>query len=123
MLIIGDENIPYETFTRITNINDIKNTQSNSTVLFDYDISLLTYTQKHDINTAVLIKDVKEAIYCNALDVRYIICEKNIGQQIQNLADNYIFDSKILALITSNNEFEDIAQKEIDGVIYRSVVE
>ncbi len=123
MLIIGDENIPYETFTKITNINDITNTKSNSTVLFTYDISLIKYTKKNDINTAVLIKDVKEAIYCNALDVRYIICEKNIAQEIQNLADNYIFDSKILALITSNNEFEDIAQKEIDGVIYESVVE
>ena len=123
MLIIGDENIPYETFTKITNINDITNTKSNSTVLFTYDISLIKYTKKNDINTAVLIKDVKEAIYCNALDVRYIICEKNIAEEIQNLADNYIFDSKILALITSNNEFEDIAQKEIDGVIYESVVE
>ncbi len=123
MLLIGDKDIPYETFTKIKNINDITNTKSNSTVLFNYDINLLKYTKNHDINTAVIITHIKEAIYCNALDARYIICDKNISRKIQNLADNYIFDSKILAIICSNNEFEVIAKDEIDGVIYRNIIE
>ena len=41
---------------------------------------------------------------------------------MQKIAENYMFDSKILAIIKSNDELEEIALDEIDGVIYKELI-
>ena len=48
--------------------------------------------------------------------------EKELAKQIQKIADNYMYDSKILAIIKSNDELENIAKNEIDGVIYKNLI-
>ncbi|AXH09714.1 hypothetical protein CP960_09665 [Malaciobacter halophilus] len=118
MILLGDKNIPYETLSVITNIEQLAKTKANTMVVFQYEQNLLDYCFKNNITYAVIIKDLKEAIYANALEAKYIICEKELARSIQNTADNYMFDSKILAIIDSNSEFEDIAKEQIDGVIY-----
>ena len=65
---------------------------------------------------------IKEAIYANSLNAKYIISEKELAKAIQKIADNYMFDSKILAVIETNDEIEEIAQSEIDGIIYKSIL-
>ena len=35
---------------------------------------------------------------------------------------NYLFDSKVLALIADENEIENLARKNIDGVIFQKVI-
>ena len=76
------------------------------------------------VHTVTIIrhKNIKEALYVNALEGKYIIADKTLAVSLQKLADNYIFDSKILALIDSNDEFEEIAKNEIDGVIYKKLL-
>ena len=39
------------------------------------------------------------------------------------MAENYMYDAKILAIIESNNEFEKIIKDEIDGVIYKNLIQ
>lgn len=122
MIVIGDTNIEYETLEKITSIADISSTSSNSTVLFDFDFPLLKYTKKNNINTAIIVKDLKEVIYASTFDVRYIIVNKNIAKQAQNIANNYMLDSKILVIIERNKEIVENALDEIDGVIYKRVL-
>ena len=122
MILIGDKLIPFEDIQKISNIEDIENTKANSTVLFDYDEQILSYSYKNELATAVIVKSIKEAIYCNSLNTKYIISQKELAVQLQKIADNYMYDSKILAIIDSNDEFEQIIKDEIDGVIYRSLI-
>ncbi|WP_321315605.1 hypothetical protein [Halarcobacter sp.] len=118
MILIGDNLIPHKACFFIDSIMDIEHTEPNSTLIFNYDENLLLYCRKNHISCAVVISSIKEAIYCNALNSKYIICDRKIAKNIQKIAENYMFDSKILAIIESDDEIEKIALSEIDGAIY-----
>jgi hypothetical protein len=122
MILIGDELVPYGKISFISNIEQINNTKANSTILFIYDETILKYAYENELSSAVIVKSIKDAIYCNNLNVRYIISEKSLAKQIQKIADNYMFDSKNIAIIDSNSEFEEVAIDEIDGIIYKNLI-
>lgn len=122
MIIIGDKLVPFEDMFFINSIEDIKNTKANSTLLFYFDEELLKYTSKNFLASAIIVKSIKEAIYSNSLNAKYIISKKDLTKNIQKIADNYMFDSKNLAIIRSNDEFEEVAKDEIDGVIYENLL-
>ncbi len=122
MILIGDNLIPHKEFAYIDSILDIEHTVANSTLIFNYDENLLVYCRKNALNNAVIVTSITEAIYCNALNSQYIICDKKLAKIIQKVAENYIFDAKVLAIIESNEEIEKVALSEIDGVIYTSLL-
>ena len=122
MIILGDKNLPYENISFISSIEGIINTKANSTLLFLYDLELLKYSYENELSSAVIVTSIKDAIYSNNLNAKYIISEKHLAIQIQKIADNYMYDSKNLVIIDSNEEFEHIAKDEIDGVIYRDLI-
>lgn len=122
MILLGDNLIPYEDICLIDSIWDIENSLPNSTLIYNYDENLLTYCNKNKLNSAIIVTCIKEAIYSNALGVKYIICDKKLAKNIQKIADNYMFDSKILSIIEQEKEIEDIALLEIDGVIFKDLI-
>ena len=122
MIIIGDNFVPFENISFISSIDDIKNTKANSTLIFFYDAELLKYSYENDLSSAVIVTSITEDIYCNSLNAKYIISDKHLAIQIQKIADNYMYDSKNLVIINSNEEFDHIAKDEIDGVIYRDLI-
>ena len=122
MLVIGDKLIPFENIFFISSIQDIKNTKANSTLIFNYDEVLLKYVSENSISSAVIVTSIKEAIYANCLSAKYIISNQDLAKEIQKIAENYMYDSKILAIITSNDEFDEIIEAQIDGVIYKELM-
>ncbi len=123
MILIGDKNIACENIEKISSISDISSTTSNSTVLYEFDFEILHYTQENNLDSAIIVKDLKEVIYASTFTVKYIIVEKNIAKHAQDIVNNYMLDSKILIVINSDDEIVENALDEIDGVIYKSVVE
>ena len=122
MIIIGDKLVPFEEITYIKNLENIKDSKANSIVMFNYDEKTLKYAYENELSSAVIVTSITEAIYCNSLNAKYIISEKHLAIQIQKIADNYMYDSKNLVIINSNEEFDHIAKDEIDGVIYRDLI-
>jgi len=122
MIIIGDNLVPYETTFFISSIESIKETKPNSLLIFYYDEKILKYCYENSLDFAVIIKSVKDAIYSNSLNARYIISKINMAKKIQKIAENYMFDTKNLAIIKSNDELEKVAKYEIDGVIYNRLL-
>ncbi|MBU3014869.1 hypothetical protein KO488_08895 [Poseidonibacter lekithochrous] len=122
MLLIGDKLIPFTDIFNISSIDEIKNTKANALISFRYNENILTYSYKNDLDYVVVISSIKEAIYANSLNAKYIACQKNLAKDIQKIADNYMFDSKILALISTDDEIEEIALNEIDGIIYKNLL-
>ena len=122
MIILGDKLIPFEDIFVIDSIEKIKSTKANSTLIFSYDENLLKYCFENSLNFAVLVNSIKEAVYSNSLGAKYIISSKDLAKEIQKIAENYMYDSKILAIITSNDEFDEIIEAQIDGVIYKELM-
>ena len=122
MIIIGDKLIPFEELFKIDSIDDIKNTKANSTVLFTYCDEIAKFCFENEISFAIAVNSIKEAVYSSNLNAKYIITNKELSKELQKIADNYMYDAKILAIIESSDEFEEIAKAQIDGVIFRNLI-
>jgi len=122
MQIFGHKWIHSSTFYNIENIEDINNTPSNSIVslkpLSD-STDIARYCQKNLIPFTIEVNSIKDAIFANKLEVKYIISKPKDAIQIQPIAQNYLFDTEILAMIEDENEIEKLAPKGIDGVIFK----
>lgn len=122
MTVVGDKVIPFENIEKISNIEDIKTTKSSGTVIFDFNTDIMTYCKNNGVKYGIIVSSIKEAIYANALGAKYIISDINTAEKIQKVAQNYMFDSRILAVIKDSSYIEEVASKEIDGVIYQSII-
>lgn len=122
MIILGDSLVPYEALCRVNAVEDIAQTQANSVVLFSYNEALMQYCAQNSVPYAVQINEVKEGIYANALKARYILTSFQVANQMQPIAENYMYDAKVLCIIDSNSELEKIAKAEIDGAVYSSIL-
>ena len=123
MIVIGDSYIPHETITVVDKIEDIKFTNANTTVVFKFCKNMMKYCMVNDVSYGVMITSIKESIYANNLNAKYILPSNRTLEPIQKIAENYMFDSKILATIHSEDEIEKIALKSIDGVILDTILE
>jgi hypothetical protein len=68
--------------------------------------------------TAIYVKNLTEVLYASSLGASYIVVEEALAKSAQNLADNYLFDAKILALIESESAIEELALLGVDGVVF-----
>ncbi len=122
MILIGDKNIPFEEISFIENKSQIEDTKPNSTVVFDYDMELMKYCEQNGIAYGVVLDSITKAIYSNSLGAKYIVCKKELAKTTQNIATNYMFDSRVLAIIENEDEIEELALKNVDGIIYKGVL-
>jgi len=122
MILIGDKNIACERIEKITSVSDISSTTANTTILYSFDFKILRYCEENNISSCVVTRNLQEVIYASSFSVKYIVVEKNISKHAQDIANNYMLDSKILVIIDTNDEIVDNALDEIDGVIYKEVI-
>ena len=122
MLIIGHKLIPNEKIYTVKSLEDIGYSIPNSTVVFNYDEELMSYCVENKINFGIYAHDIKSAIMANALGAKYILTMGLNAKKLQEIAENYMFDSKILQVIMEENEIEAVALNGIDGVIFENAI-
>ena len=123
MIILGHELIPFNPLYKVTKIEDVKRTEPNSTILFDFiDKKVLEYCKMHDISFALHVNDVKEACISNALGAKFIIADYDLSKKIQSIATEYLFDTKVLLAIEEEIQIELAAESSIDGVIFKDAI-
>ncbi|WP_200762645.1 hypothetical protein [Nitrosophilus alvini] len=118
MIIIGHKDISADTLYRIKSFEDIEKTPPNTTVFFDFDIDLMKRCIENSVEFAVFVKDIKEALFANSMSAKYAVCDKSKAKEIQEIAENYLFDTKIIAKISLEYEIEKYAKLSIDGVLF-----
>jgi len=123
MIIVGNEYISHDYFEGIHEIKDIVHTSSNTTLLFFYNLDLMAYCHKNSLPYAVILNSIQEAIFANNLGAKYLITDEHKSKAIQTVAENYMFDSKILSIIEGVEMIETVAINGIDGVIYKEILE
>ncbi len=122
MIILGLDFIESKPFYKIGEIEDISKTASNSTVIFDLNkqnYELAKYCKENSISFAVRVDSVKEILFANALEVSFIVCSKKLCQKAQKLADEYMFDAKVLLYSEDEADLEFAADLGIDGIIFK----
>jgi len=123
MILIGHKLVPFEPLYNIKNIEDIKKTPSNSIVIFDFDNEeLLEYCTQNEVSFSLHVDTLRDAIIANALRAKYILVYKKLSVLVQNIAQEYLFDAKILLYVEENADIEEVAQDGIDGIIMKCAI-
>ena len=120
MIIIGHRFVKFNPFYLIKKPENIKKTPSNSVVVFEFNeenVELCEYCHKNSILFACICDSIKDVLFANALDASYLICDKVVATKAQKLADNYMFDAKILLYSSDEADLEWVGDNEIDGIL------
>ncbi len=125
MLVVGHPWIKSQKLRKVFSIEDIKNTQANEIILLEPladSHSHAQYCQDNSIAYAVVTNTLEDAIFANALGAKYMICEEDDALMIQPIAQEYLFDTRVLVLIHNEKEISKIARGGIDGVIFAEAI-
>jgi len=121
MKIIGHNWIESPIFKTINSIEDIHQTLAKDILLFndlDKNIEIIKYSNINNLPYAIRVKDIKEAILSHNLNASYIVVLPEMAKDIQDIAQNYLFDTLVLVEIDNENKIEYYAKLGIDGVIF-----
>ena len=125
MIIIGHRFIPSENFFHVINIDAIKKTPPSSCIYLEFqeeNLETINHASKNNISLALSVKNITELIYASSLGASYIIVEKVLAHSAQNIANEYLFDAKILVKIEDEDEIEEFALSSVDGVIFSNAI-
>ncbi len=121
MIIIGHPWVESKRFCKVFCREDIANSKADDIVLLEPlvdAVELAQYCQQNNIAYAITVNSLKEALFSNALGADYIICTEEEALLIQPIAQEYLFDSKVLVLIHDEKEIVKIARSGVDGVLF-----
>ncbi|ARU47655.1 hypothetical protein [Sulfurospirillum diekertiae] len=122
MLLIGHELIPSTPFYRVDSVDQIAKTPSNATILFNFDPTLIAYCSTQKLSFALHVKQIKELVLANALGASYFVVDKTLALHAQKVADDYLFEGKVLLLSNDDNDIEFAASHTIDGILFESAI-
>ncbi|MGE4420006.1 MAG: hypothetical protein AB7D38_09250 [Sulfurimonas sp.] len=125
MIFFGHRFLKNENFYHIFDIDSILHTPPSSTIYMEFEeknLDIINHAALNSVKTALHVKNITEILYASSLGASYIIIEKELAKTAQNIAENYLFDAKILALIEDEDEIEELALLGVDGVIFSNAI-
>ena len=130
MIIIGHRFIPsylkeHGSFYHVVNIDAIKNTPPNSCLFLEFseeNLETIEFARGNSLCYALKVEDITQIIYASNLEASFIAVDKELAKTAQSLANNYLFDAKILVCIDNEKDIEDMALLGIDGVLFSEAV-
>ena len=126
MIIIGGahpEVSAEKAVTFVRNFGEIDNTPPNSLVVMEFAREKMAGYQSCGVPLALAVKSLTEFVYALNLGAKYALCTKELAPILQKAADNYMSDTRVLALIDHEEEIEWAAANEIDGVFFANLLE
>ncbi|MRJ02779.1 MAG: hypothetical protein GXO19_02815 [Epsilonproteobacteria bacterium] len=116
MIILNHPKIPGPKLVPVESREEIGRVPASSIPLLPFDLDLLAYCQREGIRYGVTISSIKEAVYSNALGASYLICPTlSLARQVEEVAENYLFDGKVIVTI-DERLIEEAIGAGIDGV-------
>lgn len=125
MLFFGHKFIRSEKFYHVFDIDTILQTPPASTIYLEFDkknLDIIHYLQENKIRFVLKVENITELMYASALGADYIHVKQNLAKTAQKIAENYLFDAKILVHIENEKEIEELALLGIDGVIFAEAI-
>lgn len=125
MLLYGHRFIPSVSFYHVLDIDSITNTPPSSIIHVDFsenNLDIINHAKVNQMTLSISCQTISEIIYASSLEASYIIVKKELAQKANKLANDYLFDAKILVLIEEESEIEDLALLGVDGVIFTNAI-
>jgi len=125
MLLFGHSFIQSENFYHIIDIDAIKKTPNSSTLYITFNqenLDIINYANDNALRFALSVSNITELIYASALNAAYIVVPLTLAKSAQEIAENYLFDAKILVTIEDEDEISQMALLGIDGVIFSNAI-
>ena len=125
MLIFGHRFITSENFYHVQSIDAIQNTPPSSTILVEFseeNLDIISHATINSMPLALQVYNITQIIYASSLDATYIVLSKELAKTAQNLADNYLFDAKILVSVENEDEIEELALLGVDGILFTNAI-
>ena len=126
MIILGHKFFENEKLYTISSFEQIKNTPTNSILLLNFQendiLNFIKDLKENSISFALEVQSIKELIFANNFGAKFILLEEFLAVDAQKIANEYLFDSKILVKINSEEEIEKLARLGIDGVIFNEAI-
>ena len=119
MKIFGHEWIESEIFYAVSSLEEISITPANSLLKLSSlpkTLELAKHCESNALRYVLEIKNVEEVMFANLLNATYIVCEKSLAKELMPIAQNYLFDTQVLATI-NKDEIEEMAKAGVDGVV------
>ena len=122
MIIIGHRWIDSTPFYSVESIDDIKQTPPNTPVLIlfsENNLGLCKYCSSNGVVFGVGIRKKKEILFASSLGASYLVSDsKKLIKKAQKLAENYLFDMKILLLVENEKNLMWAANCGVDGILF-----
>jgi len=125
MLFFGHKFLESPKFYHVFDIDTILTTPPASTIYLEFhksNLDIINYLKENAITFALKVENITEIAYANALGAAYIIVETALAKTAQKIAENYLFDAKILVVIEEESEIEELVLLGVDGVIFPEAV-
>ena len=125
MLLLGHPYIDFEPFYHIDEIDEIERTPANSTLFIHFresNLDIIQHMRQNNLNFALEAATLSEVVYAHNLGAKYIIVKETLAKSAQNVAENYLFDAKILCRLTKEETLDEKISEGIDGVIYPQAI-
>ena len=125
MLIYGHRFIPSNSFYHVLDIESISNTPPSCIIHIEFseeNLDIISHANLNQITTSICVKNITEIIYASSLEASFIVVHNELAAEAQKIANEYLFDAKILVLVENESEIEKFALLGIDGVIFPNAI-
>ncbi len=125
MIFFGHRFINSKNFYHISSIEAILNTPPSSTLYIEFsetNLDIITHAKLNSMPMAIYAEDITDVLYASSLGANFIVVPKNLAKNAQNIAENYLFDAKVLSIIEDEDEIEELALLGVDGVIFPNTI-
>ncbi len=121
MILFGHPLVESESLYHIGSVDALVHTPPNATIYVhftDENVDIMKHLQSNAIDFAVEVADVRELVLANAFGASFLVVSTQFAQTAQQIAENYLFDAKVLAHVEDDETMQKMALMGIDGVLY-----
>lgn len=125
MLFFGHRFLENESFYHITDIEAISKTPPSSTLFLDFNennLDIIKHLNQNSLSFVLSVTNITEIVYASTLNAKYICISAELAKTAQSIAEDYMFDAKILAQIEVEKEIEELVLLGVDGVVFSNAI-
>jgi len=125
MLIFGHKFIPSNNFYHVQSTEAILNSPPSSIIYLDFNednLDIIEHLRINKIPFSLNVKSILEIMYASSLEASFIMIQKHLAKTANDIANNYLFDAKILVHIEHEKEIEELALLGVDGVLFNNAI-
>ncbi len=111
----------FPVFNNYSESNDIS---FNRAFLYfkEENLDIIRHMRHNALPFALEVADLSEVVFAHNLGAKYILVNEPLAKPAQKVAENYLFDAKILFRLENISELEEKIIEGIDGVIFPEAI-